>query len=458
VNWPLVGYYNQHTDKLNSFQLLLMDRSAQTGTAGDFDIEFNYNRIQWESGDASGGGGTGGLGGTSARVGFSNGNTNSLEVFGSGVNSALIDGGVDALIAGSANSATNGRYVFPVRNGATPPGGSIFGTASDSAGAPVSGARLDVCQAAARGLQCHGTSTNAAGNYSVVALPGGQYTIFVSPPTGSSLFAANSAASLAEGQSLRVDLTLRGPQPLASGTTIGSIFVNPDGTPVLYWQTETPLSTTGCPGGTASFSVGSINSQTGTATSVGGTLSETPSGSGKYAGKIPALFPMSGAAQVGISITCPDPAQNSGVSFSIYIDPSGQVVDPSGAPVAGASVTLLRADSPDGPFIPVPSGSALMSPANRDNPATTDANGRFGWDVLSGYYEVLAMRVCPEDRHSHEASAQTPAFQVPPPNSNLIITLGCSVAAGPLGQSTPSSTGPRMPPAVPQTSATPRPG
>src|SRR5436305_6027708 len=41
VNWPNVGYFNGHTDKLANFQLILTDRT-DTG-AGNFDIEFNYN-------------------------------------------------------------------------------------------------------------------------------------------------------------------------------------------------------------------------------------------------------------------------------------------------------------------------------------------------------------------------------------------------------------------------------
>ena len=43
----------------------------------DFDIEFNYDQIQWETGGASGG--TSGLGGTSARVGYSAGTGEALE-------------------------------------------------------------------------------------------------------------------------------------------------------------------------------------------------------------------------------------------------------------------------------------------------------------------------------------------------------------------------------------------
>jgi hypothetical protein len=38
-------------DKLATFELLLVDRS-DTG-AGNFDVEFNYDTVQWETGDAA---------------------------------------------------------------------------------------------------------------------------------------------------------------------------------------------------------------------------------------------------------------------------------------------------------------------------------------------------------------------------------------------------------------------
>lgn len=117
VDWPNVGYFFEHTDKLNSFQLILTDRS-DTG-AGNFDIEFNYDQIQWETGDASNG--SGGLGGTSAVAGYSNGLSGGSNVFfqlaGSLVNGALIDGGPDSLVTHDLNSSTLGRYDFQVRNG-----------------------------------------------------------------------------------------------------------------------------------------------------------------------------------------------------------------------------------------------------------------------------------------------------------------------------------------------------
>lgn len=113
VDWVNVGYYNSHADKLNSFQLLLVDRS-DTG-AGNFDIIFNYDTINWETGDASGG--SGGLGGNSARAGFSNGSTASYELAGSAINGALLNGGPNALIGHDLNSDVLGRYIFFARNG-----------------------------------------------------------------------------------------------------------------------------------------------------------------------------------------------------------------------------------------------------------------------------------------------------------------------------------------------------
>ena len=88
-----VGYFSNQADKLNNFQIILVDRS-DTG-AGNFDIYFNYTRIRWETGSASGG--YAGLGGSSARAGYSEGTGEagtSYEMAGSAVNGALLDGDV----------------------------------------------------------------------------------------------------------------------------------------------------------------------------------------------------------------------------------------------------------------------------------------------------------------------------------------------------------------------------
>jgi hypothetical protein len=124
VTWPGVGYFGSHTDKLNTFQLLLVDR-GDTGT-GNFDIYFNYDQMLWETGDASGG--SNGFGGTSAAAGYSAGAGTPgtfAQLQGSLVNGALIDGGSNALTANS-NIGVAGRYLFNVRDGSVtaPPVGS----------------------------------------------------------------------------------------------------------------------------------------------------------------------------------------------------------------------------------------------------------------------------------------------------------------------------------------------
>jgi hypothetical protein len=117
VTWPGVGYYSSRADKLNTFQIILTDRSD--AGAGDFDIYFNYNQIQWETGNADGG--INGLGGDSAAAGFNAGLPGDpagtyFQLLGSLVNGAFLDGGPDSLVAGT-NDGTAGQFLFQVRGG-----------------------------------------------------------------------------------------------------------------------------------------------------------------------------------------------------------------------------------------------------------------------------------------------------------------------------------------------------
>ena len=123
VNWVDVGYYNSHSDLLNAFQLLLIDRS-DTG-AGNFDIQFNYDRIVREAGDASFVG-SDILGGSSARAGYAGGKMaagTSYELPGSAVSGSLLDSNpTTGLTNNSFNSGgLLGRYVFAARDGAVVP-------------------------------------------------------------------------------------------------------------------------------------------------------------------------------------------------------------------------------------------------------------------------------------------------------------------------------------------------
>jgi hypothetical protein len=119
VNWLDVGYFNSELVppgliRRNNFQLIFIDRNDLG--LGNFDVEFNYGAMQWETGDASGG--VNGLGGDDcARAGWSNGTGGAFELAGSGTCGALIGGGSNSVEEGSSFSQP-GRYGFEVRNGA----------------------------------------------------------------------------------------------------------------------------------------------------------------------------------------------------------------------------------------------------------------------------------------------------------------------------------------------------
>ena len=134
VNWPGVGCYNQNDSVTDDFQLVLVDRPDRGGgaTGDDFDIEFNYGHMAWDTGEASGGNSScqANPSGTSAYVGFSNGTDGSGDSFeqtGSGVHGAFIDGGPDALFGqGLTFPVTNGQPNTAPQNTSAP---TITGTA-----------------------------------------------------------------------------------------------------------------------------------------------------------------------------------------------------------------------------------------------------------------------------------------------------------------------------------------
>ncbi|KQV77683.1 hypothetical protein ASC64_02305 [Nocardioides sp. Root122] len=114
VDWDEVAYYGGEDDttRRNSFQLYLVDRGDVR--SGAFDIVLVYEKLRWETGVASGG--TGGLGGSSAAVGYTDGTTaGTFEVPGSRTPGALLDGGAQSLTAGSTGSTQPGTHVFEVR-------------------------------------------------------------------------------------------------------------------------------------------------------------------------------------------------------------------------------------------------------------------------------------------------------------------------------------------------------
>jgi hypothetical protein len=134
-------------------------------------------------------------------------------------------------------------------------------------------------------------------------------------------------------------------------------------------------------------------------------------------------------------------------TFPIYIDPSGYVRLVDGSPLEGATVKLFASESAAGPFTLVPDGSAVMSPMNRRDPDATDAGGRFGWDVVAGFYKVRAEKSgCNAKGNPSQAFEETGVLTIPPPVENLDLRLECPTppAGGPPAESgsTGGSSGP----------------
>lgn len=112
VTWNNVGYYSYGTNKLNNFQLVLRNR-ADTG-AGNFDVEFRYDRLEWTTGSASGG--VNGLGGVQAQAGYDAGD---------GVNYFTLPGSrtaqvLDLADASNIDATTPGLWSFAIRDGELP--------------------------------------------------------------------------------------------------------------------------------------------------------------------------------------------------------------------------------------------------------------------------------------------------------------------------------------------------
>lgn len=79
VNWTNVGYYNQQTDKLNTFQAIITDGTDPVVPNGA-NVSFCYGTMEWTTGSASFG--TNGFGGTPATVGANKGDGTNYIQFG----------------------------------------------------------------------------------------------------------------------------------------------------------------------------------------------------------------------------------------------------------------------------------------------------------------------------------------------------------------------------------------
>lgn len=79
VQWDSVGYYSEHSDKVNTFQLIINNGSDPLLPDGN-NISFCYKDMQWTTGDASSG--INGFGGEPATVGVNQGDGVNYVQFG----------------------------------------------------------------------------------------------------------------------------------------------------------------------------------------------------------------------------------------------------------------------------------------------------------------------------------------------------------------------------------------
>lgn len=112
VTWNNVGYFSSSSNKTNTFQTVLRNRT-ETGL-GNFDIEYRYDRLEWTTGNASGG--SNGLGGIPAQAGFDAGdNTNYFTLPGSRTSDVL-----NLQNTSNLPDPVPGIWSFAIRSGSLP--------------------------------------------------------------------------------------------------------------------------------------------------------------------------------------------------------------------------------------------------------------------------------------------------------------------------------------------------
>ncbi len=84
-----------------------------------------------------------------------------------------------------------------------------------------------------------------------------------------------------------------------------------------------------------------------------------------------------------------------------------------------------------------------MSPSNRQNPDFSRSDGRFGWDVVAGYYVVMAERDgCVSAADPSKAEAVSRVMTIPPPVTDLDLRLDCTDRTGTPPPTPPAGGGP----------------
>ena len=283
------------------------------------------------------------------------------------------------------------------------------------------------------------TTTAADGTYRLAVGDDGDYRVEFSSPwhvdeyydDGDTVAVAVSATT----SGIDADLAVPPPTPPPEGTEVSGGTIDSNGIPSFGGSDTITISHKGLAcARRAILIVRDLIYYRGGISSLA--MSEMPVGSGTYSVSLPvADLGVAGRADVTVFVFCeenPIFGPSEVIEFSVYVDPSGTVVDQNGSPVEGATVTLLRAN-PDTvvvDFEAVVDGSVLMDPAvNSTNPDVTGADGEFRWDVVSGLWKVRATAEgCHAPGDSSVGFVETAELVVPPPRLGLILELECESA------------------------------
>lgn len=107
ATWPLVGYYNRNTDRLNSFQVIIGRTPGDT--SGNWYAQYRYEQLQWTVGDVSGN--------NHAQAGYDAGDqVNYFTIPGSGDEAAVRQ------LVTTSNTGQPGVWQFSFTAGGQPPG------------------------------------------------------------------------------------------------------------------------------------------------------------------------------------------------------------------------------------------------------------------------------------------------------------------------------------------------
>jgi hypothetical protein len=123
-----------------------------------------------------------------------------------------------------------------------------------------------------------------------------------------------------------------------------------------------------------------------------------------------------GVASLRFDVFCPNGPLEIQQGGSVYIDPSGTIVDAcTNNPIEAATVTILVESPPGtGNYIIAPAATPPLIPDT--NPQTTLADGAYGWDVTPGNYIVRAEK-------ANYITNESVVLAIPPPVTLLTIPL-----------------------------------